>query len=270
MPPLANVKLNHITDLDILGEFLTRATEEVRKEVIPSVGLRLLLNKKYPEHVLNDHPVGKELLLIASKKDISLEAVWISHLCEIIVIYCLQKNLTLINEDFEELAEKIVNLFPAECIQTFYVPPVKKKNSLRQVSQISKGKLVDKYRNTLTTIRSLRKVADVSNDCMELDENQDNSQDPALESKKWLKHHRDEVQVILHWKSSYQLRRTEVLSNKYLSATDILNDWPMLKEFVCAELINTDFEQTYTCQVGNFNECWNNTFLQLKKFFFNK
>ncbi|KAH0534703.1 hypothetical protein KQX54_007113 [Cotesia glomerata] len=221
--------------------------------------------------VLSDYPISKELLLIAKKEKITLEAQWISYLCEIIVIDCLKKGLILQNEDIEELAVKIVEVFPSECTQTFYVDPVKKKDSLRQVSIVAKGKLTDKYRNILKLIRTLRKFGDTSSASTEFDENIENNHlNSALESKQWLKHYRDAVNVLLHWKNSYELRRSEVSSNKYSSATDILNDWPILKESVCADLINTDFEKVYPDNVINLSDCWNETFIKLEKILNNK
>lgn len=187
--------------------------------------------------ILEEHPIGKELLLLCGKKNVSLEAQWISVLCDIIVIHCLKHNITLTNEDTKELARKIVELFPAECVQTFYVPPVKKKDSLRNVSEISKGKLIDTYRNTLALIRTLRKVTNITEPIDGSHLVQNDSDNPGLASKNWLKHHRDELEVLLHWKLSYDLRRSEVTSNTYLSATDILNDWPILKESICSKLV---------------------------------
>ncbi|CAG5100301.1 Protein of unknown function [Cotesia congregata] len=313
--------VNHITDIEILGEFLTQTTEESQKEIadgqntqncrmIPVIHVssndytvdniipvefinskgnttsvleentvsksKKKKNSKFYnfdlKKVLSDHPIGKELLLITKNKEkTTLEAQWISYLCEIVVIDCLKKGLILQNEDIEELAVKIVEVFPSECTQTFYVPPVKKKDSLSQLSIVAKGKLTDKYRNILTLVRTLRKFGDTSSDSTEFDENTENNhQNSALESKQWLKHHRDAVNVLLHWKNSYELRRSDVLSNKYSSATDILNDWPILKESVCADLINTDFEKVYPQNVINLGDCWNETFIKLEKISKNK
>lgn len=62
------------------------------------------------------------------------------------------------NEDYEVLAQKIVELFPTECSETYYVAPKNfkyRKNNKK--SAISKGKIVDKYRNKRSFILSVEK-----------------------------------------------------------------------------------------------------------------
>lgn len=91
------------------------------------------------KELLSEHPIGRELLLISNQKKLHLEASWISMLCETIVYDCLKKDIILLNEDIEEIALKIVELFPAECTQTFYVPPVKKKIHYVKLVRFRKG-----------------------------------------------------------------------------------------------------------------------------------
>lgn len=74
-------------------------------------------------------------------------------------------NSALCNDDFNYLATKIIELFPNECKETYFVPPVKKKESRDKKSEISKEKLVDKWRNARTFIRSAEKLGnEVSDD----------------------------------------------------------------------------------------------------------
>jgi hypothetical protein len=53
------------------------------------------------------------------------------------------------NVDFALIANKIVQLFPNETSQTYYVPPASSTKS-------SRGKLVDKYSNYRKKMRKLR------------------------------------------------------------------------------------------------------------------
>lgn len=62
------------------------------------------------------------------------------------------------NDDFEHISLQIVELFPEECALTYYVPPVRKINSRADKSGVSKGRLVDKYRNKSTFIRAANKL----------------------------------------------------------------------------------------------------------------
>lgn len=60
----------------------------------------------------------------------------------------------LTNDDHEQIADQIVELFPKEKKAVYYVPPIKKRNSIDNKSELSKGKLVDRYRNTITFLRT--------------------------------------------------------------------------------------------------------------------
>lgn len=53
------------------------------------------------------------------------------------------------HDEFNVIAAKIVTLFPKEALGTYYVEPIKKRDSLNGKSIPAKGKLVDKCRNIL-------------------------------------------------------------------------------------------------------------------------
>lgn len=66
----------------------------------------------------------------------------------------MQRFLTLFrvkNSEFEEIALKIVKQFPTESTQTYYIAPLTEGPRQR----ISKGKVVDKFRNSLRLFRSV-------------------------------------------------------------------------------------------------------------------
>lgn len=65
-------------------------------------------------------------------------------------------------DDIEYLSYIIKELFPNEISQTYYVPPIKKKNSILNKSELAKGKLWDKYKNKWAFIRDARKRAESS------------------------------------------------------------------------------------------------------------
>ena len=56
------------------------------------------------------------------------------------------------------MATKIKELFPEECTQVYYIKPTRKKDSKDDKAGRSKGKLVDKYRNSVTFIRRANKL----------------------------------------------------------------------------------------------------------------
>lgn len=75
-------------------------------------------------------------------------------ICDIIISHFLNRSFKLSNECLSILANKVVALFSAsEKRITYYVSPVSKKNSRRNKPEVARGKLVDKHRNKLTTVR---------------------------------------------------------------------------------------------------------------------
>ena len=52
------------------------------------------------------------------------------------------------------LAKSINALFPNEPAEVYYVPAIKKRDSMDGTCGVSRGKLVDKYRNSRTRLRN--------------------------------------------------------------------------------------------------------------------
>lgn len=67
--------------------------------------------------------------------------------------FCLFYIFSLKNDDFLYIAKEIVKLFPTENTSTYYIPPVSRKFSRIGKSLISRGKLVDKYRNKTRALK---------------------------------------------------------------------------------------------------------------------
>lgn len=69
-------------------------------------------------------------------------------------------NSPVNKHDFLHLARGIVEIFPSEDINLYYVAPISKKDSRNKKLVSVRGKLVDKYRNKLR--QSKRILADIS------------------------------------------------------------------------------------------------------------
>lgn len=55
------------------------------------------------------------------------------------------------NHEWESIASRIVQAFPTELLETYYVAPLTEGH----LQKISKGKLVDKFRNNLKLLRTV-------------------------------------------------------------------------------------------------------------------
>jgi len=84
----------------------------------------------------------------------------------ILFMFCSFYVFSLKNDDFLYIAKEIVKLFPIEATTTYYIPPIPKKLSRIEKSIISRGKLVDKYRNKLRALKLIHEcklsVSDLS------------------------------------------------------------------------------------------------------------
>lgn len=87
------------------------------------------------------------------------------------IFYLFHIFRRLTNNDFSFIVDKIIELFPKEKKEVYYVPPIRKRNSIDGRSGIAKGKLIDKYRNTLTFLREAKLLPSLkhSNDELETD-----------------------------------------------------------------------------------------------------
>jgi len=72
--------------------------------------------------------------------------------------YTYSFSVQLNNEKLNKIADRIISLFPAECKEVYYCPPVKKKDSRNQKSGNAKGKQVDKNRNMLAFLRKCQLI----------------------------------------------------------------------------------------------------------------
>lgn len=73
------------------------------------------------------------------------------------------------NDVAKYVAEKICEAFPTEVVKTYYISPVKKKNTTDNKSKASKGKLVSMWRNKRSRDKKFynkitKPVGEVAND----------------------------------------------------------------------------------------------------------
>lgn len=79
------------------------------------------------------------------------------RLSEILTKHMINKHGRLNNDSLNILAKKIVEVFPTEKSCTYFIPPVPKCRSLKNISERSRGKLVDKQRNLFWLISTINK-----------------------------------------------------------------------------------------------------------------
>ncbi|KAB0803451.1 hypothetical protein PPYR_00421 [Photinus pyralis] len=120
--------------------------EEFDKLINPTKNFNL-------KSILEESCMGK-IILKQYKDNNTLDRRNRTILVDLIISHIFKTHGSyLSNEHLEELTSKIINLFPTEKAEIYFVKPVKKINSKFSRSQVARGKLVDRYRNSRTKLR---------------------------------------------------------------------------------------------------------------------
>lgn len=185
-------------------------------------------------HVLSNHATGKSILKQFSNLGY-LEHTAQIELSDIIAKYFLNfSHIKICDAEVKYiLVAKVLPLFTSEVIETYFVSPVKKKNSPTGAYIPSKGKLRDKFRNVRKFINDTAGVEKGAVDIADIDminfAPQLNKDQTATSSKQWLSENWENSvdKIDDHWNKSYSLRLN--LNEKPKSSFSTrLKDWPFL------------------------------------------
>ncbi|CAH0553157.1 unnamed protein product [Brassicogethes aeneus] len=171
-----------------------------------------------------------------------------NRLVDIIVkhIFNFIVKCRLQHDHYNIITAKIISLFPGEHSQIYYVPAIKKKESILKKSVLAKGKLVDKVKNLLYKTGesgNLRKRHHDDNvhettskrQCVEIS-------DEARQSELFLNVRTEPWEdVVFHWKKTFCIRQQETCD----TVTNFLQKWPVLNHLKADVLINLDFDKLY-------------------------
>lgn len=130
--------------------------------VVENISVKDILTKDF---------LGQALLTKAQGPTGSVNNSDRDKLCDILVIKLLnvfQGKLTL--HHFRVISKKITELLPKEKQTTYFLEPILKKDSQRSRSEPARGKLIEKYRNKLYSIRKLVKSGTKKEECNKIDE----------------------------------------------------------------------------------------------------
>lgn len=107
------------------------------------------------EEFLKKDILGKALLAKGLRSGLS--AVDRDRLTDIIIRNLLNEYGKLGGTELEILSKKIEKVFPREFHYTYFVPAITKGKSNQNISEKAKGKLIDKQRNLLYLLKTLKK-----------------------------------------------------------------------------------------------------------------
>ncbi|XP_036148758.1 uncharacterized protein LOC105835274 isoform X2 [Monomorium pharaonis] len=190
-----------------------------------------------------EQSIDGRIIIANYKKEVKLNRQLRSKLVDVIItklmslFYSNEQGISLKNEHFEFIATQIVKIFPTENISVYYVPP--KTEGPQQ--KISKGKLVDSYRNKLRECRKcgiINKKRKKSQDDEDIEEIEEDAESISHEKEKdkctthfnWLKYNTAPwFMVQNHWEHSRVLRQ-ERIAKLHGNLHTLFEEWPVLKQ----------------------------------------
>lgn len=103
--------------------------------------------------MLNEDLIGAAILQKSKTKELTNQDR--DRLSDMIITNFLNKFKKMDHEHFKMLSQKIIQLMPKEKQATYFVEPIKKKDSHVNRSERARGKLVEKYRNRLHLLKTI-------------------------------------------------------------------------------------------------------------------
>lgn len=94
--------------------------------------------------------------IVQKSKNTLLNNLDRDRLADIIITNFLNHSNKMEHNDFRIVSQKITELMPNEKISTYFVEPIRKKDSKENKSERARGKLVEKYRNRLHLLRTIQ------------------------------------------------------------------------------------------------------------------
>ncbi|XP_036139039.1 uncharacterized protein LOC118644497 isoform X2 [Monomorium pharaonis] len=174
---------------------------------------------------------------------------------------------TINKHDFLQLAQEIVEIFPSEDINLYYIAPVSKKDSLHRKSVSVRGKLVEKYRNKLQQNKRIliSDFSDVTSTDVE-SEISSVSTEVLDASVKWLETNREPWEMVEnHWKATATIRLKDAENNRNKLLSDIFEKWPILIHPMGWLLIVHDFQYLEYCTTEDGISQWPQFFSNVAK-----
>ncbi|XP_039309196.1 uncharacterized protein LOC105204400 [Solenopsis invicta] len=184
---------------------------------------------------------------------------------DIILTELLNEGTNLKNDDFQYIAEEIVKLFPTEVTTTYYIPPISKRVSRIGKSIISRGKLVDKYRNKIRILKHINEWKLPVDDLHDhRTESSDSFDEAALDAKAWLQSHSMPWEIVVtKWKLTAEYRRKNIKSNRDLKLCQIFESWPILKHPNAYTLIEENYSSLELSTQELTLESWKTFFAKI-------
>lgn len=242
-----------------LRECGTEVTENVLASLINANNyelrnvLLLLIQKDNIYKLIEADSFG-ESILFGYKTSRKLTESQRNRITECIVEQMIKHSDLWQNPHFKAIANVLVEIFPSESIDTYYVAPVPVDRSQGIEGSISKGKIPTKYRNSKHEINVNKGLVSRKRKCDE-----EEFSDLADE---WLNINvAPEETAIEKWKLTEDFKSSGLRTGGFKTLDWVLSQWPLLASVnLTTELINNNFLANFTVPKAAITEFGSNFF----------
>ncbi|XP_013105549.2 uncharacterized protein LOC106085716 isoform X1 [Stomoxys calcitrans] len=164
-----------------------------------------------------------------------------------IINYMFENEIRAKPEDFEVIADNIIQLFPNESKETYYSKERGKKPG---------GILFRKYHNTISQLKrkGLEVIAMTQCKKQRLSAPAINETDQQAEDRLWLQQYLKPMDEIMQkWKSTHVIRLAFIEQN---NLSKILEEWPLYRQTFGHKLIEMDFSMESPETANNLHTRW--------------
>lgn len=165
-------------------------------------------NKKFLENLLATANFGLALKNEYARKSELSDASSLL-LCEIIVGDLINDcDAKATNADFYDITDEILEIFPNEKRETYFIAPIYKRESISNVSKRARGRLPDMFHNKLRLFRRMSGYTSLNKSRKSLQ--QEPVSDDVNESLQWLAHNKDFNEIEEHWRKTAKARQEQL------------------------------------------------------------
>ncbi|XP_071580336.1 uncharacterized protein [Temnothorax nylanderi] len=207
--------------------------------------------------LLMESMIGKEILASFEQNNL-VHDKYRNKLCHIIITDLENRSISLNNALADMIVTMIINTFPSEAANTYYIPPIAKKDSSSNKSIPARGKLMSMWRNRQSQYKKLLvKVTNEAKAANDQSTEPETIQDDIQDALDWLQKNQAPWDLVLdHWKktSAYRTKALQQSTDKNL--VDIFETWKLYKHPSGHELIDADFQCLNLSKVNLDKDIW--------------
>ncbi|XP_024869413.1 uncharacterized protein LOC112453094 [Temnothorax curvispinosus] len=249
---------------DSMADSSMKSAKKLKDEENSSSSVNVSYNNIYAKQslkplkdLLMESMIGKEILASFEQNNF-VHDKHRNKLCHIIITDLENRSISLNNALADTIVTMIIKTFPSEAANTYYIPPIAKKDSSSNKSIPARGKLMSMWRNRQCQYKKLQvKVTNEAKAANDQSTEPETIQDDMKHSLDWLEKNQAPWDLVLeHWKKTSAHRTKALKQSTDKNLVDIFETWKLYKHPSGYELIDADFQCLNLSKVNLDKDIW--------------